>query len=224
MEALRKETMELISRMLRVEVNDPHRGLAAVKDYLQKNPNAGIVWLFSHNLRDDGLAMMSLLRGDSVFQSRRLLMPMSSELFFKKGYRFAQRPLDVTFVPIHTPQVREKHPQLDSRPGLRAYLDQSKDVLLKGGMVALAPQARGRQGFVDVNNPTKAVSKFMRHMETAGVSFAVVPVGISKRTDGVLSMTVGSMTFLSDVLQHRQEPGGIDQWAYKTLHNLTIPT
>ncbi len=167
-----------IQRLLKLDVHDHWEGFARAKKMAEEGKP--IVWLFSHNMINDGLALISLLRGDATFAARDLLLPMSSELYDARGYRFGQKLLRTKFIPIVTPEVREKR-KTQATSGLLTYLRESGSVLRHGGMVALAPQARGNQGELDTEAPTGAFSLFMNMMRKRpmGGEFYVVPVGIS---------------------------------------------
>jgi hypothetical protein len=174
-----QEVMTGIQRLLKVDVHDHWDGFAHAKQLAeQRKP---IVWLFSHNMINDGLALISILRGDATFAKRDLILPMSAELYDKRGYRFGQNLLRTKFIPVVTPEVRERQKTTKGAKGLLTYLRESGKVIGHGGMVAIAPQARGNQGELDTEAPTGAFSLFMNMMRKRpmGREFYVVPVGIS---------------------------------------------
>jgi len=223
-----QERSGFLQQMLKMETNDSFGGLQAVRERARKG--IGSVWLFSHNAINDGLATLAVAKGDPIMADKELVMPMSSELFYK-GYRFGQRPLGVKFFPIHTPQVRKKR---DKNPvsGLLSYLRDSRRVLQSGGMVALAPQAQGNLGRLDMTRPMKAFSLFMDFMgRRLDADLSVIPLGISypesvrmgRSQKGMhigerMRVDVGRCYTKDQVFQEAQKQGvDVDRWIYGKL-------
>lgn len=230
----RQEGMKGLQRLLRIDLHDSFGGWNEVRERTKKG--IGTVWLFTHNAINDGLALISLIRGDETFAGKELIMPMSKELFVNRGYRFAQKPMDVQFYPIDTPEVRaHQKDRSDPMPGLFRYLTASRQSLERGGMVALAPQAQGNQGVLDSAHQTKAFSLFMDYMgQSPSLNFSVVPMGISypksilreRLQKGFhagerMRLDIGRCYSREDVLAEIQERGGTkDDWAYNRLAGL----
>lgn len=233
-----REWMDRLKKILRIEVKDTFGGLEAAKK--EALAGKGIVWVFSHNMKNDGIALISLLRSDPVFAEKDLLVPMSDSLFHDKKYKLGQKPLRTTFMPIVTPEVRaKKNIRHISETGLRRYLLESRNVLARGGMVAFAPQAQGNQDVWDTSNPTKAFSRFLHAMGKEGMGkpiedFVIVPVGLSapgaekkgKPQKGshfgkAIQVTIGKCTPLSEVLEQKKQYGdNADRWIYETIADL----
>lgn len=236
-----REWMNRLKKLLRVDIEDRYGGLEAAKNEALKGK--GVVWLFSHTMKNDGLALITLLRSDPVLADRDLLLPMSDTLFHDRKYRLTQKPLRTTFVPVVTPEDRRKKKSNASLPsGLRTYLTESLSVLGRGGMVAIAPQAEGNTNTFDLTSPTRALSTFLGAMSEPDGSlvcdFVVVPVGISsphaaekgKPQKGMhmgrtISMNIGTCMTVDEILKEAAMYGGdVDLWGYNTIARLLPPS
>lgn len=222
--------MQWLRRLLHIDLHDNWKGFLEAKK--RASEGKPIVWLFSHNMINDGLALISLLRSETAFASRELMLPMSADLYEKKGYRFGQKLLHTRFIPVVTPEVREGRGTDDTASGLLTYLRESRKLIGSGGMVALAPQAKGNQGALDTEAPTGAFSLFMSMMtkRPKQTEFYVVPVGISA-PDAVtqkgahigrrIRVDIGKCVRSDDVVKEVSEfDGNADTWALRALASL----
>jgi hypothetical protein len=182
---------------------------------------------------NDGIAMISKLRSDPAFADKDLLIPMSTELFYDRRYRHFQSPLRTKFIPIVTPEARARKKLGIYPTGLKTYLEESRNVLKRGGMVAIALQAQGNQGALDMTNPTRAFSLFLK-AASPGRDVVIMPVGISaphaarehKSQKGAhwgrrIRVDFGRCVSRDQLLAESEEFGGnTDAWAYQALATL----
>lgn len=186
-------------RLLNIETHDNFGGLKTAIERSKKG--LGTAVFCSHNMKNDMLAALVMLKKVPEFADKKFVLPINSMLY--KAYWPGAKMMDITFVPVHSPQVRKKHAQykenmksreltlmdritvpkedyLDVEASLQRYLEESKKALEAGGIVIVAPQAQGNMDKIDITHQRKAFSKFRNYMaQYPGLDYSVLPIGVS---------------------------------------------
>lgn len=186
-------------RLLNMETADASGGLKTAIE--RSKQGMGTAVFCSHNMKNDMLAALVMLKKVPEFAGKEFVLPINSMLY--KAYWPGEKLMDITFVPVHSPQVRKKHALLKENPksreltvmdritvpkedhldvesSLQRYLAASKKALERGGIVIVAPQAQGNMDKLDMTHQRKAFSKFTNYMsQYPGLNYSVLPIGVS---------------------------------------------
>lgn len=186
-------------RLLNMETHDAFGGLKTAIE--RSKQGLGTAVFCSHNMKNDMLAALVMLKKVPEFADKKFVLPINSMLY--KAYWPGAKMIDITFVPVHSPQVRKKHAQykentksreltfmdrvtvpkeehLDVEASLQRYLEASKKALEGGGIVIVAPQAQGNMDKIDLTHQRRAFSKFRNYMDQyPNVNYSVLPIGVS---------------------------------------------
>lgn len=195
----RAEAPERGSRLLRAETYDSFGGLQTAIE--RSKQGLGTVVFCSHNMKNDMLAAVTMLKKVPEFKGKEFVLPINSMLY--KAYWPGEKLLGVTLIPVHSPEVRRKHalakknstlkelsimdritvPKddvLDVETTLQRYLAASKHALEHGGVVLVAPQAQGNLDRLDMTHQRKAFSKFWNYMnQYPHLDYSILPMGVS---------------------------------------------
>lgn len=189
-------------RFLRTETHDAYGGLQ--KAIERSKQGKGTVVFCSHNAANDMFGALLLMKNTPQFTDKEFVLPMSSMMY--KRYWPGETLLGVTFIPVHSPEVKRKHalakkknpkptlkelsimdrltlPKeavLDSEATLQRYLAASKSALEHGGVVMVAAQAQGNLDKLDMTHQRKAFSKFLNYMnQYPQLEYSLLPMGVS---------------------------------------------
>lgn len=193
------EQKGLAQRLLKMETHDTYDGLKTAIERSKKR--LGTAVFCSHNTKNDMLAAVMMLKSVPEFADKKFVLPMNSMLY--KAYWPGEKLMNVTLIPVHSPEVRRKHAlakenpksreltladritvpkedHLDVEGSLQTYLKAAKEALEKGGIVVVAPQAQGNLDKIDLTHQRKAFSKFRNYMaKYPGLTYSVLPIGVS---------------------------------------------
>lgn len=187
--------------LLNMETHDAFGGLKTAVERSKKG--LGTAVFCSHNLQSDMLGALLMLKKIPEFADKEFVLPISSMMY--KRYWPGEKLLGITFIPVHSPEVKRKHalakntpkptlrelsimdrltlPKdnvLDSEAMLQRYLAASKRALEHGGIVIVAPQAQGNLDKLDMTHQRKAFSKFWNYMnENLSHDYSILPIGAS---------------------------------------------
>jgi hypothetical protein len=193
------EQKGVLHRLLNMETHDAYDGLKTAIE--RSKQGIGTAVFCSHNMKNDMLAAVAMLKSVPEFADKKFVLPMNSMLY--KAYWPGEKLMNVTLIPVHSPQVRKKHAlarenpksreltltdritvpkdeYLDVESSLQKYLKASKEALEQGGIVIVAPQAQGNLDKMDLTHPRKAFSKFRDYMaQSPDLTYSVLPIGVS---------------------------------------------
>lgn len=193
------ERKGLGQRLLRTETHDAFGGLQTAIE--RSKQGIGTVIFCSHNMKNDMLAALIMLKKIPAFKDKEFVLPMNSMLY--KVYRPGEKLMGITLIPVHSPEVRRKHalakknptlkelsvmdritvPKdevLDVEASLQKYLAASKQALEHGGVVLVAAQAQGNLDKLDMTHQRRAFSKFRKYMDQfPSLDYSLLPMGIS---------------------------------------------
>ncbi len=193
------EQKGLAQRLLRMETHDAHDGLKTAIE--RSKQGLGTAVFCSHNTKNDMLAALVMLKNVPEFADKKFVLPINSMLY--KAYWPGEKLMNVTLIPVHSPEVRRKHAlakenpksphltladritvpkeeHLDVETSLQTYLKASKEALEQGGIVLVAPQAQGNLDKIDLTHQRKAFSKFRNYMaQYPELNYSVLPMGVS---------------------------------------------
>lgn len=194
------ERKGLGQRLLRTETHDAFGGLQTAIE--RSKQGIGTAVFCSHNMKNDMLAALTMLKKVPEFKDKEFVLPINSMLY--KAYWPGETLMGVTFIPVHSPEVRRKHalakkekttlkelsimdritvPRddvLDVETTLQRYLAASKNALEHGGIVIIAPQAQGNLDKLDMTHQRKTFSKFWKYMnQYPQLDYSLLPMGVS---------------------------------------------
>lgn len=186
-------------RILNTETHDSFGGLKTAIE--RSRQGLGTAVFCSHNMKNDMLAALVMLKKVPEFKDKEFVLPMNSMLY--KTYWPGEKLMGVTFIPVHSPEVRRKNALIrknpstrelsllekitvpreafpDVEPSLQRYLAASKNALEHGGIVIVAPQAQGNMDTMDLTHQRRAFSKFKQYMSAYHLDdYSILPIGVS---------------------------------------------
>ncbi len=186
-------------RLLNTETRDSFGGLKTAIE--RSKQGLGTAVFVSHNMKNDMLAATIMLKKIPEFADKEFVLPMNSMLY--KAYWPGEKLMGLTFIPVHSPEVRRKNALIKANPStrdlsimdkitvprdenldvessLQRYLAASKRALENGGIVIVAPQAQGNMGKIDLTHQRRAFSKFQNYMTAYFPGdYSILPIGVS---------------------------------------------
>lgn len=196
----------------------------------------GLVIVFTHfSLRDAMEVNRTLVYSDPVLKNREVINPLA--------YHQYNMPLELigkfyhgTFVPIvNNSTLRKKgYEHLPKGKGLKEFVEQSSNVLNKGGVVSLAVNAT-RSEKLDIEDPQKPIGYLIASLQAKGtknygfllVSFAVKNAKSYKKKEvggfnfgKTYIMNLSNYYSLEELLNHpevKNKIGNIDSLVRKEL-------
>lgn len=185
--------------VLNLETHDSFGGLQTAIE--RSKQGVGIAVFCSHNMKSDMVAALLMLKKIPEFKNKEFVLPINSMLY--KKYWPSESLLNITLVPVHSPEVRRLHAMakdrqsrkkmslmdrvtvpkeefLDVETSLQKYLAALKRALEHGGVVLVAPQAQGNMDTLDMTHQRRAFTKFWTYMnQFPDVKYSVLPIGVS---------------------------------------------